>query len=146
MKKLTVLYDAQCGFCVKCRWWLVAQPKFVAMEFFPGGTAGAAERFPGLFRADEPEELIVVSDEGGVYRGTRAWIMCLWALKEYREWAMRLSSPALMPLARGAFALVSASRRKLSSWLRLAPETEVMEELRKADPPTCVGENAPRIR
>jgi predicted DCC family thiol-disulfide oxidoreductase YuxK len=137
MKKLTVLYDAHCGFCVRCRWWLVAQPRYVAMEFFPCGSPEAAERFPGVIRLGEPEELIVVSDEGGVYRGTRAWIMCLWALKEYREWGMRLSHPALMPLARGAFALVSASRKKLSSWLCLAPEAELVQELRKADPPRC---------
>jgi predicted DCC family thiol-disulfide oxidoreductase YuxK len=137
MKKLTVLYDAQCGFCVKCRWWLVEQPKYVEMEFLPCGMAEAARRFPGVVKPGEVEELIVVSDEGGVYRGTRAWIMCLYALKEYREWALRLSHPALRPLARGAFALVSASRKKLSSWLHLAPEAEIVQELRKADPPRC---------
>ena len=137
MKKLTLLYDAQCGFCVKCRWWLVAQPKYVEMEFLPCGGPDVADRFPGLIRPDAPEELIVVSDEGGVYRGARAWIMSLWALVEYREWALRLSNPALMPFARGAFALVSASRKKLSSWLHLAPEAVIAEEFRKADPPRC---------
>jgi len=137
MKRLTVLYDSRCGFCVKCRWWLVAQPKFVEMDFLPAGSAQAVDRFPGVLRRGEVEELVVVSDEGGIYRGTRAWIMCLYALREYREWALRLSTPALMPFSRGAFALVSASRGKLSSWLRLAPEAEIVPELRKADPPTC---------
>lgn len=140
MKKLTVLYDAQCGFCVKCRWWLAAQPKYVEMEFLPCGGPDVAARYPELLRPGETEELIVVSDEGGVYRGTRAWILCLWALQEYREWGLRLSNPALMPFARGAFALVSASRKKLSSWLHFAPEAgmaDLAEEFRKADPPKC---------
>jgi len=139
MKKLTILYDANCGFCVKCRWWLVEQPKYVEMEFLPAAMAEAVRRFPELAAPGEEEELIVVSDEGGVYRGTAAWIMCLWALVEYREWSLRLSNPALMPLARGAFALVSASRKKLSSWLHLAPEAELATELSKADPPACAG-------
>jgi predicted DCC family thiol-disulfide oxidoreductase YuxK len=137
MKKLTVLYDSRCGFCVKCRGWLVAQPKFIEMEFLPSQSTEAADRFRGAVGPGETEELTVVSDAGGVYRGTRAWIMCLYALREYRDWALRLSTPALMPFSRGAFALVSASRRKLSSWLRLAPEAEIVPALRKADPPTC---------
>jgi len=137
MNQMTVLYDAACGFCVKCRWWLVAQPKFIEMDFLPAGGALARERFPELADAGEAEELVVVGDDGSVYTGTRAWIMCLYALREYREWSIRLSTPALLPLARGAFALLGASRKKLSSWFRLAPESEMAEELRKADPPRC---------
>jgi predicted DCC family thiol-disulfide oxidoreductase YuxK len=138
MKALTVLYDAQCGFCVKCRWWLVNQPKFVAMDFLPAGGPEAARRFPELAGEDTAEELTVVDDEGGVYRGTRAWILCLWALRDYREWSLRLATPGLLPFARGAFALVSASRKKLSSWLRLATEAEIARELRTSEPPRCV--------
>lgn len=137
MNKLTVLYDATCGFCAKCRWWLLGQPKFVEMEFLPAGGPDARERFPQLTAPGAPEELVVVSDEGGVYRGTAAWLMCLWALVEYREWADWLSTPALMPLARGTFALVSASRRKLSEWLGFAPEEELVREIRKSEPPRC---------
>ena len=50
-------------------------------------------------------ELVVVDDSGGVYRNGSAWIMCLYALREYREWSLRLATPALFPLARQAFAL-----------------------------------------
>ena len=137
MNKLTVLYDAECGFCVRCRWWLVHQPKFVEMDFCPAGSAEAQRRFPELSAPGAVEELLVVDDEGGVYRGAQAWLMCLWALVEFREYAEWLSQPALLPLARGAFAMVSSSRKKISEWLGLEPEAEMIEEMRRADPPRC---------
>ena len=139
MNGLTVLYDAECGFCVKCRWWLVNQPRFVEMEFLPAGGTDARRRFPELFTPGKAEELVVVTDEGGVYRGAAAWLMCLWALEEYREWAERLATPLLMPLARGAFSLISASRKNLSTWFGLAPEDVVVQELERASPPRCEG-------
>jgi predicted DCC family thiol-disulfide oxidoreductase YuxK len=139
MNKLTVLYDAACGFCVRCRWWLLHQPKFVEMDFVPAGSAEAAERFPGLCSPGVVDEFLVVDDEGGVYRGAHAWLMCLWALAEYREWSEWLSAPALLPLARGAFAMVSSNRKKISGLLGLGAgdEEELVDEIRKAEPPHC---------
>ena len=145
MDKLMILYDAKCGFCVKCRWWLMNQPKYVEMEFLPSGGPDTLLRFPELHATGMAEELVVVSDEGGVYRGADAWLMCLWALEEYREWAEDLAEPALKPFARGAFALVSAGRRKLSALFGLQPE-----DLAQADPPRCTersaGDSSPDLR
>lgn len=138
MNKLTVLYDASCGFCVKCRWWIVGQEKLLDVEMLPSGGPDAKARYPEL--AELKEELLAVDDEGGVYRGTAAWLMCLWALADYREWAERLSSPALMPFARGAFAAISAGRKKISKWFSLASEEELAVELRRAEPPRCLPE------
>jgi predicted DCC family thiol-disulfide oxidoreductase YuxK len=128
MKQLTVLYDAACGFCVRCRWWLAKQPQFVPLEFIPSASREVALRFPGL--GILRDELAVVADDGAVYRGTIAWIMCLWALVEYRELAMRMSNPLLMPLARRVFELVSANRRRIARWLGVASEAEIAETLR----------------
>ena len=55
-----------------------------------------------------------MSDEGDVYRGSHAWIVCLWALKDYREWSFRFAQPALLPLARGIVEWVSTRRHRLS--------------------------------
>lgn len=135
MNKLTVLYDPTCGFCVKCRWWLQLQPKFVELELLPSGGPDARARYPEL--TGSKEELLAIDELGGVYRGTAAWLMCLWALEEYREWAERLSSPVLMPLARGAFAVLSGSREKISRWFGLASEEQLVEQFRRAEPPRC---------
>ena len=142
MEKLYVLYDATCGVCVRARGWMGRQPALVALEFVSAGSPVARMLFPEL--ASATEELTVVSDEGEVWRGTAAWLMCLWALTEYREWSERLASPALEPFARQAFELLSRNRKTLSDWLRLMPEEAVADRLRSAGSPACAAAAPPR--
>ncbi len=133
MRGLTVIYDATCGFCVRCREWLEEQPAFLELECLWSRSSEVASRFPGLV-GPGPADLIVVDDEGGVYRGAAAWIMCLYALREYREWSLRLASPALLPFARKAFEALSASRGVISRLFRLSPEVafeQAVEESRQ---------------
>lgn len=138
MEKLYVLYDADCGLCSWARRWIIQQPAFVPLRFIPAGSETAARLFPGLGRPDEPkQELVVVTDEGAVYRNENAWIMCLFALEEYREWAERLAHPLLRPLAREGFALLSRQRPRISRWLSLASEVEIAETLRHVHAPSC---------
>ena len=136
MKRLTVLYDGTCGFCVECARWLQAQRQIVRLDLVASSSLAARARFPTL-PGTAAEELTVVDDQGGVYRGTHAWIMCLWALREYRSAAVRLARPALLPLARAAFALIARSRRPLSRWLDLAPEAEVVSAAKQVTAPAC---------
>jgi predicted DCC family thiol-disulfide oxidoreductase YuxK len=135
MKKLYVLYDGSCGICVRARRWMSRQPTLVALEFVPADSLEAHALFPAL--TDTLEELNVVSDDGDVWRGAGAWLMCLWALAEFREWSHRLSGPALAPLARQAVELVSKNRRTLSDWLRLLPDEAVADRLMRAGSPAC---------
>lgn len=114
MKQLHVLYDAQSDFALRCYAWLSAQPDFLAMDFVPFQAAELIARFPGVerFRGNEP--LLVISDEGAVYAGPSAFVMCLYALDGFQEWAIRLSAPALLPLARRAFELFLADGKKIA--------------------------------
>ncbi|MEO7652540.1 MAG: hypothetical protein ABIZ80_18920 [Bryobacteraceae bacterium] len=82
-----------------------------------------------LVPAENPEELVAVSDLGEVYRGDKAWITVLWALRGYRGLARRLASPSLRPLAREAIRVISASRQSLSAWLELMTEANLHEVL-----------------
>jgi predicted DCC family thiol-disulfide oxidoreductase YuxK len=143
VRRLTVLYDARCGLCSTTRRWLERQRQLVALEFVAAGSPDARRRFPTL--AAEIEELIVVSDEGGVYRGPHAWIICLWALDEYRDWSFRLARPALLPLARDVFEWVSKRRRGLSWLLGIRSDHEIAAVLaagRSCDSGGC-GEEVP---
>jgi hypothetical protein len=80
------------------------QPAFVELDFVPYDSAGERYReIPWL-----GEELVVVSDDGSVWAGPAAFLICMWALRDWREWACRLSTPALAPLARRFFAAVSS--------------------------------------
>ena len=119
MRELTVLFDPDCPLCVHCRNWLATQPKYIPMRFLSQDSAAANERFPGLNVGPgrAAEDLIVVSDDGRVWRNTRAWIICFYALRKYRPLAFRLSRPSLMPLARRVYQAIAANRQSLSRWL-----------------------------
>jgi predicted DCC family thiol-disulfide oxidoreductase YuxK len=138
MERLYVLYDEECGLCSWAKRWLMRQSNLLELVFIPAGSAVAQRLFPALVRAGErPEELVVVSDQGGVYREFGAWIMCLFALEAYRDWANRLAHPVLRPFARQAFALLSRERPRISRWLSLASEVEIAETLSQVTVPAC---------
>jgi hypothetical protein len=103
------------------RRWLAKQPKYVSMAFVEAGSEAARQRFPSLEVGDTLEELTVVGRRGEVYRGAKAWIMCLWALKRYRSAALRLSTPEMQPVARRLVAWVSRNRFRIgeaAGWTR----------------------------
>ncbi|WP_406696428.1 DCC1-like thiol-disulfide oxidoreductase family protein [Singulisphaera sp. Ch08] len=137
MRRLFVLYDDRCGLCTWARRWLTRQPAFLEFVFIPKGSAWALRLFPDLSSPDSVDDLVVVSDVGGVYGEARAWIMCLYALVEYREWSLRLAQPLLYPLARETFALISTGRQRLSAWLNLASEAEIADALRRFQGTAC---------
>jgi predicted DCC family thiol-disulfide oxidoreductase YuxK len=114
MNRLYVLFDAQCELCVRCRNWLAKQSAFVPLSFIALQSTEALRRFPGIDALKPREQLLVISNEGSVYRGAHAWIMCLWALQNYREYAQRLANPMLLPFARIVCELLSRNRFFLS--------------------------------
>lgn len=129
MKRLYILYDAQCALCQHVRVWLGQQPAFVALSFLPLQSEEAGCRFPDLAELRPSEQLVVISDQGEVWRGERAWIMILWALREYREWSQRLASPMLLPLASRFCGVVSENRHALSGWLTGATDSDLRVRL-----------------
>ena len=114
VRRLTVLYDAQCSLCAHLRDWLVRQAQLVPLELVPAGSEEARRRFPGLDHGATLEEITVVGDAGQVYRGTAAWIVTLWALREQRPLAHRLSTPSGARLARGA--VLAAAKWRGAQW------------------------------
>jgi predicted DCC family thiol-disulfide oxidoreductase YuxK len=131
-----VLYDARCGVCSAARRWLEGQPQIVPLELLAADSAEARRRYPTLAEA-EPEELVAVSDEGDVYRGPHAWIVCLWALEDYREWSFRFAGPALLPRVRDLVEWLSTRRQRLSRALRMRSDAEIAAALTAAT--TCAS-------
>src|SRR5258706_6602028 len=113
METLTVLYDARCELCRHVRSWLEAQSSYIRLEFVAAGSAEARQRYPDLDHAATLANLTAISDAGDVYTGAAGWLMCLWALREYRAWSLTLSSPALMPRAQRFITWVSRNRWRL---------------------------------
>jgi predicted DCC family thiol-disulfide oxidoreductase YuxK len=139
MKRLYVLYDQECALCQSCRLWLMRQQAFIELYFIPLQSPKIAQLFPGLKEWDEldlSEKLVVISDEGAVYQGQYAWIMCLYALRDYREWAQRLAHPALLPFARRVCETVSRNRLLISRFLK-EPVEELSKKLLALRPASC---------
>jgi predicted DCC family thiol-disulfide oxidoreductase YuxK len=134
MQKLYVLYDPKCELCRRLKDWILVQRSWIGLAVLEAGSEKARRLFPELESIAGKDDLAVISDEGAVYLNNRAWIMVLYAMVEYRDWAARLTHPLLAPLARQAFVTLSKNRHRLSSWL----STEsIANELRKVELEPC---------
>jgi predicted DCC family thiol-disulfide oxidoreductase YuxK len=116
---LTVFYDVMCPVCVRCRGWLEGQAAFVPIGFVSSQDAAEAVargETDSTLAACAPwlgEELVVLGDGGEAWVGPAAFLTCLWATRDYREWSYRLSGPTLAPLAERFFHLISSRRRSI---------------------------------
>ena len=121
--------------CLACRRWIEKEPKYLAIDFVAYQSKRARTLCPELERFDPAGEIVVMADDGGIYRGGKGWIMCLDALKNYREWSLRLAQPGLLPVAKRVCHLVSTNRLTLSRFFRNGDLEEIKWELRRTPPP-----------
>lgn len=133
MRRLFVLYDSDCGLCRRLANWLTTQPALIRVCPIPAQSPDAARLFPSL-ASGAPRELLVINDQGAVWTGDHAWIMCLYALRHYRHWAKRLANPLLSPLARQAYAALSQHRSTPS---RFMGDQELADRLQQVSAPVC---------
>ena len=95
---LTVVYDAQCALCVRCRTWMESEPALVPLTFLASNSAEARRRLGALPWLGQ--ELIVIADDGRGWVGPAAFVTCLWALERWRSWALDLAgTPSWRQLA-----------------------------------------------
>jgi predicted DCC family thiol-disulfide oxidoreductase YuxK len=116
MRELVILYDDACALCVRCADWLGSERAFVPLRLLPAASAEARARY-----RDVPwlgSELVVASDEGDVWAGPAAFLVCLWALEAWREWADVLASPLLVPIVARFFRALSSRRAWFGAFLR----------------------------
>lgn len=137
MEKLYVLYDPKCELCCRLKNWILVQRSWIGIALVEQGSEKAKRLFPELDRIATKEDLAVISDEGAVYLNDRAWIMVMYAMVEYRDWAARLTHPLLLPLARQAFAALSKNRHWLSKMLNSENVEAIAGELRQVEIEPC---------
>lgn len=113
MHAMTVLYDPDCGLCRRAHEWLAEQTKLIELIFIPCASEQARKLFPQLNHDLTKKDLTVVADNGAVYYGPKAWLMVLWSLTRYREWAYRLAKPELLPTTRRVVSLISQHRYQI---------------------------------
>jgi predicted DCC family thiol-disulfide oxidoreductase YuxK len=113
MFSLTVLYDPDCGLCKRAHHWLAEQSKIVELNFVACASEEARKRYPFLDHDLTTKDLTVVSEEGAVYFGPKAWLMVLWALTRYRDWSYRLATPELLPTTKRVVSVISQNRYQI---------------------------------
>ncbi|WP_307804951.1 DCC1-like thiol-disulfide oxidoreductase family protein [Streptomyces sp. VRA16 Mangrove soil] len=113
-----MLYDAECGLCTFVRDWLARQRQLVPLEFVPAGSAAARGRYPGLDHAATLSDITVIGDGGQLYRGPAAWVVCMWALRQYRPTAHRMTTPAGLKVAKQV--VLGAAKYREARWDRRA--------------------------
>lgn len=145
MQKLYVLYDPKCELCRRLKDWILVQRSWIGIGVLEAGSDKARRLFPELEQIATSDDLAVISDEGAVYLNNHAWIMVLYAMVEYRDWAARLSHPLLAPLARQAFAALSRNRHRISTLLTKDDPEAIAGELRQVELEPCAlpAGNAP---
>lgn len=110
---LTVLYDGHCPVCRQAGTWLGKQPQRVPITLVEAGSETARHLYPGLDHDATLRDITVVGDDGGVYVGDAAWLICLWALDAYRATSIRLAQPGLRGVARQVVAMAARARKGL---------------------------------
>lgn len=131
-KSLTVLYDAHCAFCQRCKQWLELQPQRIPLTFIPYDSPLVNARFPQL-NAHRHIELTVISDTGEAYYSDKAFIMCLYALHDYHLWSEKLASPLFRPLVRNTYEYLSRFRQQLSRLFKL-DDRNIIAQLQQHQP------------
>lgn len=115
---LFVLFDGRCGLCRRARSFLEAQTQWTPLVFVDLHSAQARRRWPTLQKAALAEQMHVVANDGRVWRGAAAWVMCLWATAEHRGKAIWLVEAEQLPAAEKWVKALSARRLALSRTLR----------------------------
>lgn len=114
MNTLYLLYDHTCPHSLRHRAWLERQEPLVPLRCLAHHADEVPCRFPGIEAHLTPRELTVISDDGRLWTGPAASVMCLFVLEQYREFAERLACPQLLPYARTALELLSRDRNVLA--------------------------------
>jgi predicted DCC family thiol-disulfide oxidoreductase YuxK len=136
---IDIFYDGSCGMCCTFKDWLVAEERAFAIQCLPYQSEKAAEVFPGLSE-HEPEKVMVVrTDQGEVFKGAEAWVLCLYSCKHHQKKAKTLSSKFLLPLAMKTCNLIAANRQGISDLFFKKKNKELKEELSKEEDPKCDG-------
>jgi predicted DCC family thiol-disulfide oxidoreductase YuxK len=110
---LTALYDERCPLCRRLKAWLSRQVTLAPIEFLAAASPAARARFPSLDHERTTRVLTVVTSDGAVYEGERAWLVCGWSLAAWQPLAEHLGSGVGLRLVRLATWAVDGYRHHL---------------------------------
>jgi predicted DCC family thiol-disulfide oxidoreductase YuxK len=108
------------------------------LEFLAYDSAEAERRLPAIRHLHADQEILVMADTGEVWQGAGAWVLCLWALREYRGWSARLASPSMQLVARKVVHWISQNRIGMSRLAGFKSDAELSDAAEKEmEEPVC---------
>ncbi|HEX5791291.1 MAG TPA: DCC1-like thiol-disulfide oxidoreductase family protein [Luteolibacter sp.] len=134
---IEVFYDGRCGMCCLFAEWLGREPHVFRVKLIAYQSPEAERVFPGLGALDPAREMVVRTSEGDIHRGAEAWVWCLSSCARHQDFARRLASPLMLPVAKRACRLLAAKRMTLSKALFRKKDREVRAELHRMDEGGC---------
>lgn len=137
---IEVFYDGRCGMCCSFHEWVNKQSRSYRVDFIPYQSREAEHVFPGIGTLDPAREMIVRTDEGQIFRGAEAWVLCLNSCANYQAAARKLASPGLIAVAVRACRLLAANRHSLSKVFFRGKDKEVRGTLHNMPTPECAGD------
>lgn len=138
--KIEVFYDGRCGMCCSFHEWINRQPRAYEIDFIPYQAARAEKVFPGIGTLDPAREMIVRTNQGEIYRGAEAWVLCLYSCANHQNTAMKLATPGMLSVAIRACRVLAANRHSLSKVFFRRKDKEVRETLHQMQAPECTSE------
>jgi predicted DCC family thiol-disulfide oxidoreductase YuxK len=140
LKRIEVFYDGRCGMCCSFHEWINRQPRAYRIEFIPYQSQMAETVFPGIGTLDPAREMIVRTDQGEIFRGAEAWVLCLYSCANHQATAGKLASPGLLSIAIHSCRLLAANRHSLSKVFFRRKDKQVRETLHQMQTPECTSE------
>ncbi|MBV9951399.1 MAG: DUF393 domain-containing protein [Acidimicrobiia bacterium] len=110
---LTALYDERCPLCRRLKAWLGGQATLLPIEFVAADSPAAHARYPYLDHERTTRVLTVVSSNGAVYEGERAWLACGWILPAWQPLTEHFGRGFRLRVARIAARGVDGYRHRL---------------------------------
>lgn len=138
IQSMEVYYDGRCAMCCTFHEWVHRQQRAYVVSFVAYQSPRAEALFSGVTKLDPERDLIVRTDQAAVFRGEEAWVLCLHSCKNYQNWARRLASPRMLPLARKLCDLIATHRLSLSKMLFNKKDRELLKMLHQMPESECL--------
>lgn len=119
---ITILYDSECGMCVRLKEWVLAQPAYLSIEAIPMQSKECHERYPDLEDRIQAGQFLCIDNNGAVYVDAEARILCLWALKKYRSISFTVARTPMRSLLTMLMEKISRNRHAISDLIGLSKQ------------------------
>lgn len=114
MKKITLVYDGGCRFCIRQMNWIRGRDRAGVFEFVPSLSPDLHSRFPKLASEDLSSGLRAIDGQGAITVGADAVYQIALRLPYWRRWAWLYRVPGLTGLWRWIYACIAARRYSLA--------------------------------